>query len=321
MDVVALGELLIDFSTISVMNNGYPVMQANPGGAPANYLAALSKYGFETSFIGKIGQDAFGFLLEETLREKGINTDRLVKSGEFFTTLAFVTFDKDGDRSFSFARKPGADAALREDEIDFELIDSAQVFHFGTVSMTEEPALSATKKAVEWAKSHDKMISFDPNYRAPLWEDTQKAREAILWGLKMADVVKISDDEVSFLWKDDYRKGAERIINECDVKLVFVTRGPEGCYFQTKNSGGLADAPKVKTRDTTGAGDIFGGSAMSRILKTGKTPEELNQDELNEIVRFALTAASLSTEKSGGIESIPDESDVIEAVKRFYNNV
>ena len=310
-EVVAIGEILIDFASIGQAENGYPLMQANPGGAPVNYLAALSKYGFKTSMIGKVGNDVFGNLLENTLLSKGIGTKGIIKSDEYYTTLAFVTFDSEGDRSFSFARKPGADASLSFSEVDTGLIASAGVLHFGTVSMTGMPASDATKKAVMWAKDNGKLISFDPNLREPLWDDMKQARDAMLWGLKMADVVKISDNEVGFLWDTGYKEGAEKIINEYGVKLVFVTLGPSGCYFLNRNGGGQVEALKVRPVDTTGAGDIFAGSAMSRLLKYGRSPDELTADELYEIVRFASAAASLSTEKQGGLDSIPDEEEVL----------
>lgn len=310
MDVIAMGEVLIDFAMRGTDENGYPLMQANPGGAPGNYLAALAKYGFQTGFIGKVGNDAFGHMLKRSLSEIGIDTTGLLMTDQVFTTLAFVTFDENGDRSFSFARKPGADTDLRFEECDLKLIDQAKVFHFGTLSLTDEPVRTATKKLAAYAKDQGKLISFDPNLRLPLWETESAAKESILWGLVQADVVKISDEEVEFLWGISPKEGAEKILNEYDTGLVFVTLGPEGCFYANKNGCGMVAAPAVDPIDTTGAGDIFGGSAMSRILKTGKDPKDLTPDEMEQIVRFASAAASLSTERAGGMGSVPSEEEV-----------
>ena len=313
-DVVALGELLIDFAQQSVDESGYPTMAAHPGGAPGNFLAALNQYGASTAFLGKVGDDTFGRLLIGTLKEAGIETRGIVVDPTVFTTLAFVTF-KDGDRSFSFARKPGADTMLRFDEVDLSLIDQTKVFHFGSLSLTGEPVRTATRQAIAYAKERGKLITYDPNLRPPLWDSQEQAREEILWGLHQADVVKISDEEVTFLWNCDEEEGARKLLEECGVKLAMVTLGPKGCYLRNRNGSVTVSFPKVKPIDTTGAGDIFGGSAVSRLLKLGKAPEDLDQAELEGIARFASTAASLSTEHPGGIPSIPAESVVLERMK------
>ncbi len=199
-DVIALGELLIDFAAKETDSDGYPTMKANPGGAPGNFLAALNKYGAKTAFLGKVGDDAFGKLLLKTFEKAGIETKGIVTDPSVFTTLAFVTFSPEGDRSFSFARKPGADTRLSFEEIDLTMIDETSVFHFGTLSLTDDPVCTATKKCVEYAKRQGKLITFDPNLRLPLWETPDAAKEQILWGLAHSDVVKISDEEVEFLW-------------------------------------------------------------------------------------------------------------------------
>ena len=313
-DVVALGELLIDFAAKSTDAAGYPTMAANPGGAPGNFLAALNAYGKKTAFLGKVGQDAFGRLLLFTLEQAGIETKGIVTDSSVFTTLAFVTFDEHGDRSFSFARKPGADTQLRWEEIDTRLIDDAKVFHFGTLSLTDEPARTATQKAVAYAKSKGKLVSCDPNLRLPLWPDEDAAKEQILWSLRQADVVKISDNEVEFLWGCTPEAGAEKLLEEFGVSLAMVTLGPDGCLLKTKSAAYRARCPKVHPIDTTGAGDIFGGSAMARLLELAKPPQELTADDLAYIGTFAATAASLSTEHSGGIPSIPNKDAVLEAM-------
>ena len=311
LDVVALGELLIDFAAKSKDPDGYPTMAANPGGAPGNFLAALNVYGKKTAFLGKVGADTFGHLLLGTLQRAGIDTRGVLADPDYFTTLAFVTFDRAGDRSFSFARKPGADTQLRWEEIDKGLMDEARVFHFGTLSLTDEPVRTATQKAVTYAKQTGKLISCDPNLRVPLWRSEEEAREQMLWSLQQADVVKISDNEVSFLWACSPEEGAEKLLREFDVKLAMVTLGAEGCLLRTKNACFRAPAPKVHPVDTTGAGDIFGGSAMARFLDLEKDPDALTRDDLSYIGTYALMAASLSTERSGGIPSIPEKETVL----------
>ena len=310
-DVVALGELLIDFAAKSTDAQGYPTLAANPGGAPGNFLAALNAYGKKTAFLGKVGDDTFGHLLLKTLRGAGIETKGIVVDDSVFTTLAFVTFDASGDRSFSFARKPGADTQLAWEEIDQSLIDEAKVFHFGTLSLTCDPVREATRKAVAYAKAQGKLITCDPNLRKPLWKDLEEAKAQMLWSLRQADVVKISDNEVEFLWDCTPEEGADKLLSEFGVSLAMVTLGPDGCLLKTKNASFRAECPKVHPVDTTGAGDIFGGSAVARLLELEKPVSQLTEEDLAYIGKFAATAASLSTETVGGIPSIPEKSAVL----------
>ena len=313
IDVVALGELLIDFATISSDSDGYPTMAAHPGGAPANFQAALTKFGANTALLGKVGTDTFGKLLIGTLKKNGIETRGLIETDDVFTTLAFVTFDQGGDRKFAFSRKPGADTCIRFEELDLGLIDEAKVFHFGTLSLTDEPARSATCQAVAYAKSKGKLITYDPNLRKPLWKNLDTAKEQLIWGLTQADVVKISDEEVEFLFGLGVEDGAKYILEHFGVRLVFITCGAEGCFFQNAiASGHEPSLTGIHVIDTTGAGDIFGGSALWKLLQTGKAPEALNAEELTDIVRFACTSAGLSTTKSGGISSVPEYREVLE---------
>lgn len=314
-DVIALGELLIDFAAKSTDAAGYPTMAANPGGAPGNFLAALNAFGAKTGFLGKVGDDAFGHLLLGTLTQAGIETKGIVVDPTVFTTLAFVTFDDKGDRSFSFARKPGADTQLRWEEVDKSMIDDTKVFHFGTLSLTDEPCRTTTQKAVAYAKSKGKLITYDPNLRKPLWKSEEEAKEQILWGLLQADVVKISDEEVEFLWNCSPEEGAEKLLKEFGVSLAMVTLGPKGCLLQTANAICNVPGPKVSPIDTTGAGDIFGGSAVSRLLELDKPIAQLTEEDLAYIGYFATTSASLSTEHSGGIPSIQEKSVILERMK------
>ena len=311
-DVTALGELLIDFAPKSVDAAGYPTLAANPGGAPGNFLAALNKYGCSTAMIGKVGEDMFGQLLLNTLRQAGIETRGVVVDPTQFTTLAFVSLDASGNRDFSFARKPGADTCLTAAEIEPDLIENTRVFHFGTLSLTNDPARNATHQAVTFAREKGKYISVDPNLRRPLWASEEDARAAIEWSLRQADIVKISDEEIEFLWGMTPEAGAQKLLNEYGVSLVYATLGPRGCHAATKNAKVTVGSPKgIRVVDTTGAGDIFGGSAMSRFLKLNKRPGELTADDLTSIVAFACTAASLSTHKHGGISSVPEEAEVL----------
>ena len=312
LDVVALGELLIDFTCVSTDPAGYPTMAAHPGGAPANFLAALAKFGAKTAMLGKVGSDAFGRLLLGTLDRAGISTEGIVITDDVFTTLAFVTLDETGNRAFSFSRKPGADTCIACEELNLKLIDEARVFHFGTLSLTDEPARSATRRAVDYAKAAGKLITYDPNLRKPLWKNPEAARSQLIWGMSRADVVKISDDEVEFLWGLGAAEGADYILRHFDVKLVFVTCGAGGCYFKNAvASGHVPSLSGIRVLDTTGAGDIFGGSALWKLLQLEKAPETLTAAELTDLVRFACTSAGLSTTRPGGISSVPDYETVL----------
>ena len=306
-DVVALGELLIDFAPKSVNEEGYPTLAANPGGAPGNFLAALNRFGCKTALIGKVGDDMFGRLLVGTLNKAGIDTGSIVIDPDVFTTLAFVSLDESGNRDFSFARKPGADTCLTPDEVDEKLIADARVFHFGTLSLTNEPAASATRQAIEYAKKHGVLISLDPNLRKPLWQRCKNLK---------VERYQISDAEVSFLWGISPEEGAEKLLNEYGVSLVYVTLGPKGCYAANASHHVTVSSPSgIHVVDTTGAGDIFGGSAMSQYLSCGKAPADLSEAELTQIVRFACTSASLSTQKHGGISSVPSPEDICAMLK------
>ena len=317
LDAIALGELLIDFATVDTDRDGYPTLAAHPGGAPGNFLAALHAYGCSGAMLGKVGADTFGDLLCTTLAQAGIRTEGIVRDPSVFTTLAFVTLDARGEREFAFARKPGADTCLSFPEIDLSLIDEARVFHFGSLSLTDEPSRSATRQAVAYARAKGKLVTYDPNLRPPLWKDLEDAKEQLLWGLGQADVVKISEEEVRFLFGLEPEAGAEHICHTFPVKLVFVTCGADGCYFKNSRAAGREPAlPGLRIADTTGAGDIFGGSAVWKLLRYGVSPEELGEDELRDTVSFACAAAGLSATRPGGISSIPEYDEVLRALKQ-----
>ena len=310
MDAFAIGELLIDLTETGKNGEEYPILEAHPGGAPCNYLAALAKYGKRVGFIGKVGDDRFGAMLRETLERAGIDVRGLVTDPDVFTTLAFVTLDGRGERSFSFARKPGADTMLRFEEIDLSLIDEARVFHFGSLSLTDEPSRSAVQRAVEYARRRGKLISFDPNYRAMLWPSEAAAREAMDWGLRRAHVVKLSEEEAAMVTDGGPEACAKLLTEEYGVSLAMVTPGAEGCLLRTGTAGARSRPPAVDAVDTTGAGDIFGGSAMARLLELGGEPDRLTERELQEIADFACTAAALSTMIPGGMLSVPERIEL-----------
>ena len=310
-DVIALGELLIDFTYVSSDQMNYPTIAAHPGGAPANFLAAISQLGGNTALLGKVGDDAFGKMLLTTLENMGVETNGIITDPNWFTTMAFVTLDDSGNREFSFARKPGADTRIEYDELDLSIIDETKVFHFGTLSLTDEPARAATYKAVNYAKSKGKLITYDPNLRKPLWNDLTEAKNQLIWGLGQADVVKISDEEVEFLFGVNPVEGGKYIIETFGTKLVFVTCGGNGCWYFNANAYGHVDAlSNIEVKDTTGAGDIFGGSAVWKLLQSNKDPEDLDDSELRLIVEYATTVAGLSTTRVGGISSIPSLKEI-----------
>lgn len=315
-DVVALGELLIDFTPSGLSPTGNELFEKNPGGAPANVLAALSKLGKKTSFIGKVGKDQFGKFLENTLNTCNINTSGLVFSNEINTTLAFVHLDDKNDRTFSFYRNPGADMTLSKDEIKYQLIKDAKIFHYGSVSMTHEPSKSATMSAVKFAKENGVIVSYDPNLRVPLWGNLDEAREVILEGLKYADLLKISEEELLFLTgESDLKAGSKNIRDKFGIDLIFITLGKKGCFYRLKDSTGCSPAYAVKTVDTTGAGDAFLGGILYNIIENEIVLSQLTVSDIEVFVDFANALGSIVTTKRGAIPAMPTFSE-IENVKQ-----
>ena len=309
-DVVALGELLVDFIQNGSSAKGNPIFEANPGGAPCNVLAMLSRLGYQTAFIGKVGEDYFGRMLGKTVRETGISDEGLLYDQNVNTTLALVHTLPDGDRDFSFYRKPGADIMLTDGEVNRKLIDECRVFHFGSLSLTDEPAATATKAAVTYAKNAGKLISFDPNLREPLWKNEGQAKEAIWYGIGECDVLKIADNEIKWLTgKEDYDEGVQMIKERSNVKLVNVTLGNEGslAYYRDQKVYGrpfLSD----RTIDTTGAGDTFCACVIGFLLENGL--DGLAEADLERMLSFANAAASIITTRKGAIRSMPDREEV-----------
>ena len=310
-DVVALGELLIDFTMGGVSEQGNPLLEANPGGAPCNVLAMLYKLGKRCAFVGKVGDDMFGHQLRKAAEDAGICTDYLLMDREAHTTLAFVKTLPDGDRDFSFYRDPGADMLLREDELPLALIKAAKIFHFGTLSMTHDGVRQATRKAVACAKEGGALISFDPNLRPPLWRDPDTAREQIEWGLSQCAVLKIADNELKFVTGEaEPDKGAAQLKEKYpNIKILNVTAGSEGSYSYYNQQRVFVPAFRLGgTIETTGAGDAFCACVLNYVLENGT--EALGDEQLREMLRFANAAAYLVTTKQGAICSMPDRGSV-----------
>ena len=308
-DVVALGELLIDFAMSGQSEQGNNLFEACPGGAPCNVLAMLNKLGKKTAFLGKVGNDQFGKLLKSTIEEIGIDTKGLLMDEEVRTTLAFVHTFADGDRDFSFYRNPGADMMLSEEEVDMEMIHDAKVFHLGTLSMTDEPARTATKKALNAAKEAGCLISFDPNLRPPLWKSLDTAKEMMEYGFGYCDILKISDNEIQFVsGKEDYDEGIQYLQEKYNIPLIFLTLGKDGSRAYYKGMRAEKEGFQVDTIETTGAGDSFCGSAISGVLDKGI--DNLTESDLEEILTLANAAAAIVTTKKGAIRSMPELGEI-----------
>lgn len=315
-DVVALGELLIDFSASGKSEKGNDLFEANPGGAPCNLLAMLNKCGRKTAFVGKVGTDMFGHKLKATLENLGIDTTNLLMDKEVHTTLAFVHLSSDGERDFSFARNLGADMMLRADELKAEIITDTKIFHFGTLSMTHEGVREATKKAIELASGSGAIISFDPNIREPLWKSLEDAREQMSYGLSCCDILKISDNELQwFTGEEDYDAGIEALKKTYDIPLILLSMGRNGsrAYY---NKLRVEASPYLmeNTVDTTGAGDTFAGACIHHILKYGI--HNLDEEKLQDMLKFANAAAALVTTKKGALCVMPD----MENIHQLYQN-
>ena len=314
-DVVALGELLIDFTENGTSPQGNPLFEANPGGAPCNVLAMLSKLGHDTAFIGKVGKDFFGEQLKRAIQEVGICADYLCMDEEVHTTLALVHTFPDGDRDFSFYRNPGADMMLAEEEVPENLIAGSKIFHFGTLSMTHEGVRSATKKALYIAKANQVTISFDPNLRPPLWNSMEEAKEQVLYGLQYCDVLKISDNEIQWLTgREDYTKGVNWIKERYpNIQLILVSMGKDGsrAYYGDMMVEAAARINE-NTIETTGAGDTFCGCVLHYVLEYGLG--SMTEENLKEMLQFANSAASLITTKKGALRVMPEREEILENI-------
>ena len=311
-DVVALGELLIDFTENGKSAQGNMTYEANPGGAPCNVLAMLNKAGRKTAFIGKVGQDLFGNKLKATLDEVGIDTSNLIIDEDARTTLAFVETFPDGDRDFSFYRNPGADMMLRKEDLHEDLIRDAKIFHYGTLSMTHDGVREATKKAIDIAKESGAIISFDPNLRPPLWKTLDDAKEQVAYGLSKCDVLKISDNEIQwFTGEEDFDAGIAKLREQYNIPLIMLSLGSRAYYkdLRVEVKPFLQDS----TIETTGAGDTFGGCCLHYVLKYGL--DNLDEEKLTEMLTFANAAASIVTTRKGALRVMPEVEEVEAFIK------
>ncbi len=307
-DVIAMGELLIDFTPAGYSEKGEMLFERNPGGAPANVLSAVAKLGGKCAFIGKVGKDIFGDYLSKVLLDNDIDNSGLKFNESINTTLAFVQLGENGERDFSFYRKPGADTTINSNEINLELINNTKIFHFGSLSMTNEPAKSATLKTIEYAKKMGKIISYDPNWRPLLWENESSAKQGMQLGLKYADILKVSEEELEFLTGEKKIEAGADILYKGGIELIFVTLGDKGCYYKYTNGSGFVPAFKVKAIDTTGAGDSFMGSIIYS-LKDVLIANINNGDMLN-IVKKANAVGAICATKRGAINAMPSKQEL-----------
>lgn len=315
-DIIAIGETLIDFTAEGFNSLGVPLYGANPGGAPANLLTMATILGCKTAFVGKVGKDAFGDYLKRTMDTVGIDTSNLAVSESVPTTLAFVHLNTEGDRSFSFYRKPGADTQLMPHDTEHIPFDRCHFFHFGSVSLTDDPIRTATFYAVEMAKKSGAIITYDPNYRPALWESASEAVEVMRKGLLCSDIVKVSDEELYLLTGiTDLKSGMKEIL-KLGPKLVLVTCGDKGAYYMNKSADGFVNAFSVKTVDTTGAGDAFFGAFLNQIRTLSILHiESLDSALLRQYVMFANAAGGLTTTHKGAIPSMPDRDTINQLIQ------
>lgn len=314
-DVIAIGELLIDFTMNGQSEQGNNMFEACPGGAPCNVLALLNKMGKKTAFIGKVGKDQFGALLRDTITEARIDASNLMVDENVNTTLAFVHTFPDGDREFSFYRNPGADMMLTADEVNPEVVKDTKVFHFGTLSMTHEGVREATKKAVETAKANGCLVSFDPNLRPPLWSSLDLAKEQMEYGFGKCDILKISDNEIQFVsGKEDYDEGIAYLQETYNIPLILLTMGKDGSRAYYKGMRVERPGFSVKAIETTGAGDTFCGSSLNYLVDHDF--ENLTEEQLGEMLTFANAAAALVTTKKGAIKAMPVKEEVLELIQK-----
>lgn len=315
-DITTFGEILIDFTSQGYNEDGQMLYARNPGGAPANVAVAAQKLGARTAFLGKAGKDMHGAFLRSVLEVEKVETRGLILDEQYFTTLAFVEINEKGERTFSFSRKPGADTRIQKEELDIDILDRTNIFHVGSLSLTEQPSRDTTFYAVKRAKSKGSLISYDPNYRASLWENEETAKEQMRNLIPYVDIMKISEEETELLTGyQDVQEAAERL-HEQGVKVVAVTLGEKGVYIYGRDGGFVVPGfTVVRTVDTNGAGDSFWGGFLSRLSRFGKPLEELTKEELTEYARFANAVASICVEKKGAIPAMPDLGQVEERMR------
>lgn len=311
-DITTVGEILIDLTQTGISDKGIPIYTANPGGAPANVAVAASKLGAKTAFIGKVGNDSFGRFLCDTLQKYNVSTDGVITDKSANTTLAVVSVNENGERSFAFYRKNSADTLLSENEIIDLQLRNTHILHFGSVSLTAEPSRTATISAVKRAKSFGALISYDPNYRESLWSSLDEAVEQMKKPLDLVDILKVSDEELPLIsGKTDVEDGAKYLCDKYNIKLVLVTLGAKGAYYRFKDCAGIVDGVSVTVADTNGAGDTFFGAFLSRMVYMEKyNPSDLTEDEIKDMLAFSNNAAAITTSRSGAIPAMPTIGEI-----------
>ena len=315
-DITTFGEILIDFTCQGKNSEGQNLFAQNPGGAPANVAVAASRLGAHTAFIGKAGNDMHGNYLKSVLEEKQVETKGMILDDSYFTTLAFVNVKENGDRSFSFARKPGADTKIQKEEVDIEILDKTQIFHVGSLSLTDQPARDTTLYAIRRAREKGSIISYDPNYRVSLWQDKGTAKSQMRSLIPYTDIMKISDEETELLTGKESPEEAAAVLFQEGVKVAVVTLGSNGAYLYCKEGGVHVPGFVSEAIDTNGAGDSFWGGFLYCISKSGKRPEDFSIEELKDYVRFGNAVASLCVEKKGAIPAMPELAQVKERLER-----
>lgn len=309
MDITAVGEILIDLTQSGMTEQGIPVFSANPGGAPANLAVAAARLGASTAFLGKVGCDSFGVLLKNTLSQNGVDISGLVTDPHYRTTLAVVALDPAGERSFSFYREPGADVNLTIDDLSPALLQNTKFLHFGSVSLTAEPARSATLYAVETAKKQGALISYDPNYRPSLWRDAADAVEWMRKPLPLVDVLKVSDEELPLLTgTEDLEKGS-KLLTDLGISLVLVTLGAKGAFYRLGDTVGRVPGVAVSVGDTNGAGDTFFGAVLAQLAGLPH-PLTVTPVRMEQIVALANKAAAITVSRHGAIPAMPSKEEV-----------
>jgi fructokinase len=310
-DLVSLGELLIDFTPMGISESNNPIFERNPGGGPANLACAAAKLGADTAFIGKVGNDIFGRALKQILSDNHVNTKGLLLSNTYKTTLSFVQLDDSGERSFSFYRKNGADTMLRFEEIDLSILDNCKYFFCSSVLMAEGDSRETSFAMIEAARKRNSTVVFDPNLRLNLWENAELAKKYILKALPLADIVKVSEEELLFLTGEaNIEKAAARLTSECQFQALLVTLGAKGCYAVTGAGDFYTPGFAVNTADTTAAGDSFTGGFLYKLIQSGKHISSCSREELMESVRFANAVGALTTTRKGAISALPGKTEV-----------
>ncbi|CAM8893317.1 unnamed protein product [Rhodiola kirilowii] len=314
--VVSFGEMLIDFvPTVSgVSLSGAPGFLKAPGGAPANVAIAVSRLGGKSAFVGKLGDDDFGHMLAGILRDNGVVDGGICFDEGARTALAFVTLRNDGEREFMFYRNPSADMLLTPGELNLDIIRSAKIFHYGSISLIVEPCRSAHLKAMKVAREAGALLSYDPNLRLPLWPSAEEAREQIMSIWDEADIIKVSDNELEFLTGSDTVDDATALsLWRPNMKLMLVTCGEKGCNYYTKNFHGTVHGYHVKTIDTTGAGDSFIGALLTKLVDDHSVIED--EAKLVGVLKFANACGAITTTKKGAIPALPTESEALALLK------